>query len=368
MRVVDIVYYAHNDYTSPEEVVKKHKPSYGFIPHIGEKLNLQLIKHLNYEGQYDDNGIETHCFKSRNNFWYIPFKTHKSIKRNNPDIVIIQGFIFPIQLVLLKLQLPKVLVVVQHHGEVPFNGYKKLFQKLADYFINAYTFTSFGNAKAWIESKIISSREKCFEVLEASCYLTQLDKQQSRKQLGITAGDVFLWVGRLNENKDPLTVLSAFEKYLTCNATAKLYMIYQTEELLPAVARFINKNSTIKRAVVLVGKVPHDELAIWYSAADFFVSASHREGSGYALLEAMACGCIPVVTAIPSFIKITTAGEAGFLYPVSDENYLLEILKGLDSVNKENMSLKVLQHFKNNLSFEKIADDLYNLCSKLNSK
>ena len=36
-------------------------------------------------------------------------------------------------------------------------------------------------------------------------------------------------------------------------------------------------------------------------ASDLFVLGSHREGSGYSLIEALACGLPPVVTDIPSF-------------------------------------------------------------------
>ena len=54
-----------------------------------------------------------------------------------------------------------------------------------------------------------------------------------------------------------------------------------------------------------LGRLPHERLAAYYSAADIFVSGSHREGSGYALIEAMACGAIPCVTDIPSFRAIT---------------------------------------------------------------
>ena len=52
----------------------------------------------------------------------------------------------------------------------------------------------------------------------------------------------------------------------------------------------------------------HDEMPNYYAAADVFVSGSHSEGSGYALIEAMSAGVVPVVTDIPSFRAI--AGDA----------------------------------------------------------
>ena len=54
------------------------------------------------------------------------------------------------------------------------------------------------------------------------------------------------------------------------------------------------------------------------TAPIFFVQGSHREGSGVALLDALACGLVPVVTDIPSFRMITRQAEVGGLWPVGD--------------------------------------------------
>jgi glycosyltransferase involved in cell wall biosynthesis len=66
----------------------------------------------------------------------------------------------------------------------------------------------------------------------------------------------------------------------------------------------------------MVGAVPHARMADYYSSADVFVSASHDEGSGYALIEALACGVTPVVSDIPPFQAI--AGEVGARFAPGD--------------------------------------------------
>ena len=67
----------------------------------------------------------------------------------------------------------------------------------------------------------------------------------------------------------------------------------------------------------LVGAVPRDRMAMYFSAADLFVAGSHHEGSGYALMEACACGAVPVVTDIPTF-RLLSGGASGAFWPPGD--------------------------------------------------
>jgi len=175
-------------------------------------------------------------------------------------------------------------------------------------------------------------------------------------------------VGRLNAGKDPLTVLKAFEIFCANKPQARLYMIYHTEELLSSIKKIISTNQLLQGKVILTGKVPHAEMERWYNAADFFISGSHFEGSGYALLEAMACGCIPVVTDIPSFNKITAGGCFGFLYPAGDSAALAKKLNTLITIARDTMSTAIVNYFQQQLSFKSIADELLLICKKLTGK
>ena len=96
----------------------------------------------------------------------------------------------------------------------------------------------------------------------------------------------------------------------------------------------------------------------WYSSADFIISSSHYEGSGVAISEAMSCGCIPIVTDIPSFRSMTGKGKCGLLYKPGDEQQLLNLLVKTKEMNMEAERAKVLEQFKKELSFEAIADKI----------
>jgi glycosyltransferase involved in cell wall biosynthesis len=179
---------------------------------------------------------------------------------------------------------------------------------------------------------------------------------------------IFLWVGRLNLNKDPFTVLNAFEKYVYLYPEVRLYMIYQAEDLLQEIQKRLDESSLLKNSVILKGKVDHSELENWFNAADFYISASHKEGSGYALIEAMACGCVPIVTSIPSFKKITGNGEFGFLFEPKNTQSLLKVLLNLKNIDKEKLSVSIVEHFNQSLSFKSIARDLFKVCEQLMTK
>src|SRR5690606_5466872 len=70
------------------------------------------------------------------------------------------------------------------------------------------------------------------------------------------------------------------------------------------------------------GRRPHAEMEALFNSADFFLQASRREYGGYAALEAMACGALPVVTDIPSFRQMTGNGRYGILFPPGDRDTL----------------------------------------------
>ena len=366
IKLIDLNYHTHSNLCKTEEVLELQKASIGFVPFIKEKLSIQLIKHLNYQGEKNVKDAKYVFFKSKNKFWYIPFMTHRYIRKQNSDIVLIQGLIFPLQLITLKIKLSKeTKIIVQHHGEKPYTGIKRFFQKIADRYIDIYLFTSVENANEWIEKKVISNKEKCHELLEASTFFQLKDKLQCKVTLGFSGNQNFLWVGRLNIGKDPITVINAFEKYILDCPEARLFMIYQTEELLPVIKRKLDENERVKKAVILKGQVNHSELEVWYNGADYFISASHKEGSGYALIEAMACGCIPIVTDIPSFKKITGEGRFGLLFEPGNSESLLKVLLNLKNIDKEKFSTSIVDHFNCSLSFKSIARDLFAICEKL---
>ncbi|WP_184549170.1 glycosyltransferase family 4 protein [Mucilaginibacter sp. FT3.2] len=369
IKLVDLTYHSHLKYTRPGQVMENHAPALAFAPYLKDRLDFMFVKHASFEQHTFIDDIPYHFFRGGNKFWSLSLKTHRFIKKVKPDIILVQGLVFPIQVMFLRLFCgKKIKLIIQHHGELPSTGVKGRLQKIACNMADAFFFTSAGNTTIWKKKNILGHDAHVMEVLEASTSFKPIDKHTSKIYTGITGDTNFIWVGHFNANKDPLTVIAGFEQYIKVKPSARLYMIYQTESLLDLVKKKLALNPALFNAVVLVGKIANEDMPYWFSAADFYLSGSHKEGSGYALLEAMACGCIPIVTAIPSYQKITCGGEYGFLYPVADAHSLANTLISLEKVNRKKLAEEVLAHFSQNLSFKTIADDMVKICSQLMAK
>jgi glycosyltransferase involved in cell wall biosynthesis len=177
----------------------------------------------------------------------------------------------------------------------------------------------------------------------------------ARELTGINGSPALLWVGRLIANKDPLTVLAGFERIIPSCPDARLTMVFGSDDLLPQVKAKLEAVPALACRVRLIGFVPHAELPAYYSAADIFVLGSHHEGSGYALIEACACGTVPVVTSIPSFRTITGAGARGVLWPPDDEVRLAQALLDVASRDLASLRIDVTTHFERELSWPAVA-------------
>jgi glycosyltransferase involved in cell wall biosynthesis len=164
--------------------------------------------------------------------------------------------------------------------------------------------------------------------MEASSAFRYEDRAAARARTGLRGEPVLLWTGNLDPNKDPLTVLEGFERVLDDLPAARLYMAYRRDDLLPEVRERLAESERLRAAVTLLGEIPHGEIENYYNSADLFVQGSAREGSGLALLDAMACGVVPIVTDIPSFRTITDDGRVGQLWERGDvESFVRALLE-----------------------------------------
>jgi glycosyltransferase involved in cell wall biosynthesis len=323
------------------------------------------IEQISYTGEYKKEGVHYHFKQFTKLGRLFPLTLHRFIKKQKPEVVVIQSLHFPVQVILLRLCLGrKTKIMVQNHAEKPFAGLKRQFQKIADKFIDGYLFASYELGADWVKTGNIAAGVKIHEVMEVSSIFSPMDKAAAIAKTGVEGKPVFLWVGRLNANKAPLTVVKAFLRFAELHPPARLYMIYHTVEFLEDIREVINR-SPQKDSIKLIGKIPHNDLQYWLSSSDIMVSGSYYEGSGTAVCEAMSCGCMPLVTDIPSFRMMTDKGRCGLLYEPGNEDALLSALQQTVTIDIEAKKQASFEYFKSNLSFGAIAAQIQEIASSL---
>jgi glycosyltransferase involved in cell wall biosynthesis len=291
------------------------------------------------------------------------FGLNRTLARITPDVVHVNGLNFPIQTWRCRrtLAAPAALVVQDHASGDPPAGaggaraVRDAIRRRAMKAVDAFFFTAAAQAGGWRRGGFIADGQPVYEILEASTPMRPIDRDAARAATAIAGDPAVLWVGRLNENKSPLTILDGVERAAVDLPALTLTMVFDGGELESEVRSRIARSPVLAGRVRLTGHVPHDRLAAFYSASDLFVLGSHHEGSGYALLEACACGALPVVTDIAAFRAITGNGTAGLLWTADDADTLASALVAAAGRSRRGERARIREHFDRALSWAAVA-------------
>jgi L-malate glycosyltransferase len=115
---------------------------------------------------------------------------------------------------------------------------------------------------------------------------------------------------------DVATLIKAAPLILSEIPTAKFIIIGKGK--LECYLRKIATNLHVDRNIVFTGWIPHDELPVYLSSSDIYISTSLSDGTSNCLLEAMACELAPVVTDIPANRQWIKDSENGLFFRVRD--------------------------------------------------
>ena len=349
MNFIDISVY-NRHIKSIQEEIDFTPHSLGYLDFLDKSIATTIVRFGTTYEEIDNHKLYRYCLKDS-------FRLFRFFNSQKTAIVLFHGFSFPIRFLLLKFILGKNFKwMIQHHAGNPSkNKLKSFIQRIAYTQADGYFFVTKAQAATFIEKKIIPSKELVFEIMECSTSFQLSDKQTARAKLGIaTQKKIFIWVGNLDKNKDPMCMLKAFQSYKNQANTFELYLFFDKTDLLATMQSFITQNQ-LESFVFLKGKIENKQLENWFNASDFFVSCSHSEGSGLALAEAMACGCIPIVSNIPSFEYMTDNAAVGKLFAKGNPMHLAEKLNELTRINFDLERKRTREIFMERLSFQAIG-------------
>lgn len=245
----------------------------------------------------------------------MPWRVAAEIRRIQPDVVHFHGLEAPAHL--SAASHCGVPTLVQDHVS-NLSRRMKWARRWSLRQVAACVFTSAEQAEPLVQAGHMPAGIRIFEIPESTSLFTPGDRAEAREQASVIGDPAVLWVGRLDANKDPLTILQAVRLALSDLPDLHLWCAFGDSPLLAEVTLLLQGCPELARRVHLLGWVSHAGVETLGRACDLFVLGSHRESTGYALLEALACGAVPIVSDIPSFRNIIGASGIGALVKPGD--------------------------------------------------
>lgn len=123
---------------------------------------------------------------------------------------------------------------------------------------------------------------------------------------------VFIFVGRIAEEKSISLMLQAFKELLNQQSDVYLLIVGSGPDLDKS--KEWVKQQGLEANIYCIGRVENTQIAGFYHAADAFVSASLTETQGLTYIEAMACG-LPIFASDMNVLSdLLFEGKTGFFF------------------------------------------------------
>lgn len=234
------------------------------------------------------------------------------------------------------------------------------------------------------------SEQGCIEIIPCGTDISNfrlLPRLEARAELGFQANDqVVLYVGRFDPRKGIETLVRAFAQLQHGQEGSTSYSA--SNVLNPKNLRLVIvggsdatqadgqeqrrieqlvRDMGIAEQTQFVGRIGHERLPLYYTAADVCVIPSHYEPFGLVAIEAMACGT-PVVASDVGGLKFTVVPEeTGLLVPPQDTNAFAQAMYRIltDDLWVHKIRQQAATRVQQNFSWTGVAIQLSDLYRRL---
>lgn len=176
-------------------------------------------------------------------------------------------------------------------------------------------------------------------------YLENVSKKKLRdlqKNFNFKKDDfVITFVGRIAEEKNVSFLLKAHKKIVKKAANIKLLIIGDGPDLAKYQEEV--KKAGLEDKIIFTGRVPWEEIPVYYQLSSIFTTASTTETQGLTVIEAMAGAVPPLCINDESFNTTVVSGLNGYLFETEKEyiDKVLELSNNPDLLKKLSTQARV---------------------------
>ena len=155
------------------------------------------------------------------------------------------------------------------------------------------------------------------------------DKQAIRAQIGLHPTDLLvLSIRAIKEVYNPLDIAKAIP--LVLKRIPNVQFIIRTygydPHLLTQFKAIIQKHHAAEAVQYLGDLSTEEDIANLYRAADVAISIPSSDGTPSSVLEALACGAVPILSDLPTLHKWVQHEQEGLFVPAKNTEYLSEVI------------------------------------------
>ena len=219
-----------------------------------------------------------------------------------------------------------------------------------------------------------ASEEKTYVIrrgVNLSLFNSHRDKDEVKKQLVLKSKYIVLSPRYLAPVGNVSTLIRAVPLIVEKIPNIKFVFIFpQSGDSRSLELKALGRELGVLKYLEFIGKVPHEQVPLYHTAADLMVSIPLEDSGPIAMQEAMACGAVPVMSDLPCVREWIEHDKNGILIPAKDFKRLANEIVGLLENDEKRSSFVeknlTLIHEKGDQEkwMEKVEDLYYSLINK----
>lgn len=315
-----------------------------------------------YKNELADS-VKYSCLKENKFSFRTPIKIYRFIRRVNPDIVHIHlaGALNVVALSIIFNRKPLYVQTLHGRGDKQYNNKIEFFLKKFIYCNKLLKLVTIAKNNDDSFTQIFGSKSDAI-IYNGRSMLISTDVESVKKEISNYKIDdrtiVITHVARFHPEKNQKLLIESFNQVVAEGFNAILLIIgngYDSKE-----GKLLQEQACDKIYFLGLKKNVGDYL----KNSDAFALSSLNEAMPITLIEALACGCIPLSTPVSGSVDIIQNGKNGFLSKDFSVDSYITMLKDFFK-NHENIDKKELEvYFENNLSMKKCAEKYYEFFKK----
>jgi glycosyltransferase involved in cell wall biosynthesis len=195
------------------------------------------------------------------------------------------------------------------------------------------------------------------------------NREKIRSRFGFSEDEfVLLWLGIFMPHRHLEDAIEAVARLRSSGSRVRL-LLAGSDRSYPDYLRSLKQLALrrgLKDGVIFSGKVADEEIRDFYAACDAFLFPNNKQTWGLVVLEAMACGCLTIVSTGAGVHEVLTDGENAILFPPRDIKALTEKIAWLLDSPQERARIASngMKLVRESYNWDRFADQIEALCNR----